>query len=174
MKSIKEIFSFFKKEEAPKKAEPKESKKVETKERKDHSLERFVDAQERMYEMALAEVKNGKKLSHWIWYIFPQLKGLGMSGNSHYYGIDDLEEARAYLNHPILGARLREITSVFLDSVGKNAQDVFGYMDAMKVRSCMTLFNEVSDDDLFRKVLERYYSGLADEKTLAILGKHRF
>ena len=163
MKSIKEIFSFFKKEEEPKKIEPKELK--------DHSLERFVDAQERMYEMALAEVKSGKKLSHWIWYIFPQLKGLGSSNNSIYYGIDDIEEARAYLNHPILGARLREITSAFLDSVGKNAQDVFGYLDTMKVRSCMTLFNEVSDDDLFRKVLERYYSGLADEKTLAILGK---
>ena len=164
MKSIKEIFSFFKnKKEEPKKMQPNE--------RKDHSLERFVEAQERMYEMALTEVKSGKKLSHWIWYIFPQLKGLGMSGNSHYYGINDIEEARAYLSHPILGKRLREITSVFLNSVGKNAQDVFGYLDAMKVRSCMTLFNEVSDDDLFRKVLERYYSGLADEKTLAILGK---
>jgi len=147
------------------------SKMMQSHERKDHSLERFVDAQERMYERALEEVKSGKKLSHWIWYIFPQLKGLGMSGNSYYYGIDDLEEARAYLKHPVLGARLREITSVFLDSVGKNAQDVFGYLDAMKVRSCMTLFNEVSNDDLFRKVLERYYSGLADEKTLTILGK---
>lgn len=144
---------------------------MQSHERKDHSLERFVDAQERMYERALEEVKSGKKLSHWIWYIFPQLKGLGMSGNSYYYGIDDIEEARAYLHHPVLGARLREITSVFLDSVGKNAQDVFGYLDAMKVRSCMTLFNEVSNDDLFRKVLERYYSGLADEKTLTILGK---
>ena len=164
MKSIKEIFSFSKKKE-------EEPKKVQPKERKDHSLERFVDAQERMYEMALAEVKSGKKLSHWIWYIFPQLKGLGSSNNSIYYGIDDIEEARAYLNHPILGARLREITSAFLDSVGKNAQDVFGYLDAMKVRSCMTLFNEVSEDDLFRNVLVRYYSGLADEKTLAILGK---
>lgn len=164
MKGIKEILSFFnKKEEEPKKVQPKE--------RKDHSLERFVDAQERMYEMALAEVKGGKKLSHWIWYIFPQLKGLGESYNSHYYGIDDIEEARAYLNHPILGVRLREITSAFFDSVGKNAQDLFGYLDAMKVRSCMTLFNEVSGDDLFRKVLDRYYSGLADEKTLAILGK---
>lgn len=147
------------------------SKMMQSHERKDHSLERFVDAQERMYERALEEVKSGKKLSHWIWYIFPQLKGLGMSGNSYYYGIDDIEEARAYLHHPVLGARLREITSVFLDSVGKNAQDVFGYLDAMKVRSCMTLFNEVSNDDLFRKVLERYYSGLADEKTLTILGK---
>ena len=157
------INNLFKKKEEPKKIQPKE--------RKEHLLERFVDAQERMYEIALAEVKSGKKLSHWIWYIFPQLKGLGMSGNSHYYGIDNIEEARAYLNHPILGKRLREITSAFLDSVGKKAQDVFGYLDAMKVRSCMTLFNEVSDDDLFRKVLDRYYSGLADEKTLAILGK---
>ena len=157
------INNLFKKKEEPKKIQPKE--------RKEHLLERFVDAQERMYEIALAEVKSGKKLSHWIWYIFPQLKGLGMSGNSHYYGIDNIEEARAYLNHPILGKRLREITSAFLDSVGKNAQDVFGYLDAMKVRSCMTLFNEVSDDDLFRNVLVRYYSGLADEKTLAILGK---
>ena len=148
-----------------------EPKKIQPKERKDHSLERFVDAQERMYNMALTEVKSGKKLSHWIWYIFPQLKGLGMSGNSHYYGIDNIEEAKAYLQHPILGARLREITSVFLGLTGKNAQDVFGYLDAMKVRSCMTLFNEVADDDLFRKVLERYYSGLADERTLAILGK---
>ena len=157
------INNLFKKKEEPKKIQPKE--------RKEHLLERFVDAQERMYEIALAEVKSGKKLSHWIWYICPQLKGLGMSGNSHYYGIDNIEEARAYLNHPILGKRLREITSAFLDSVGKKAQDVFGYLDAMKVRSCMTLFNEVSDDDLFRKVLDRYYSGLADEKTLAILGK---
>ena len=124
-----------------------------------------------MYEMALAEVKSGKKLSHWIWYIFPQLKGLGESYNSHYYGIDDIEEAKAYLKHPVLGERLREITSVFLDLTGKNAKDVFGYLDAMKIRSCMTLFNEVSEDDLFRNVLVRYYSGLADEKTLAILGK---
>ena len=148
-----------------------EPKKIQPKDRKDHSLERFVDAQERMYNMALTEVKSGKKLSHWIWYIFPQLKGLGMTGNSHYYGIDNIEEAKAYLQHPILGARLREITSVFLGLTGKNAQDVFGYLDAMKVRSCMTLFNEVADDDLFRKVLERYYSGLADERTLAILVK---
>ena len=136
-----------------------------------NNLQRFIDAQQNSYQRALTEVKSGKKLTHWIWYIFPQLKGLGMSGNSQYYGIDDLEEARAYLKHPILGARLREITSVFLDMIGKNAKDVFGDLDAMKVRSCMTLFNEVSDDDLFRKVLERYYSGLADEKTLAILGK---
>ena len=149
----------------------KEEQKKHDREEFKCSLERFIAAQEKVYQWALTEVKSGKKLSHWIWYIFPQLKGLGTSESSQYYGINDIEEARAYLNHPILGARLREITSAFLDSVGKNAQDVFGYLDAMKVRSCMTLFNEVSEDDLFRKVLERYYSGLADEKTLAILGK---
>ena len=88
---------------------------------KGNALERYIKAQEKVYQWALAEVKNGKKLSHWIWYIFPQLKGLGTSESSQYYGINDIEEARAYLNHPILGARLREITSAFLDSVGKNA-----------------------------------------------------
>ena len=165
MKSIKEIFSFFKKKEEPKKIQPKE--------RKDHSLERFVDAQERMYNMALTEVKSGKKLSHWIWYIFPQLKGLGKSNNSIYYGIDDIEEAKAYLQHPVLGARLREITEVFLQS-DKSAKEIFGGLDAMKVCSCMTLFNEVSDDDLFEKVLEKHYNGEKDEITLYKLKKQRF
>ncbi len=144
---------------------------MQSHERKEHSLERFVDAQERMYERALVEVKNGQKVTHWIWYIFPQLKGLGESYNSQYYGINDIEEARAYLHHPVLGGRLREITTAFLNLTGVKAQDVFGYLDAMKVRSCMTLFNEVAKDDLFKRVLDRYYSGLADEKTLAILGK---
>lgn len=162
MKSIKEISAsaFRKEKEAP--------KKIELKERKAHSLERFVDAQERMYERALAEVKNGKKLTHWIWYIFPQLKGLGESYNSHYYGIDDLEEAKAYLKHPVLGKRLREITSVFLQ-LDKGAEEVFGSLDAMKVCSCMTLFDEVSEDDLFEKVLENHYHGEKDETTMNLL-----
>ena len=132
-------------------------------------LERFVEAQELMYPMAFDEVRNGRKRGHWIWYIFPQLKGLGMSENSQYYGIDGIEEARAYLQHPVLGARLREITTAFLELVGKNAQEVFGHLDAMKVCSCMTLFNEVSDDDLFQKVLDRYYNGVADDRTLEML-----
>ena len=132
-------------------------------------LERFVQAQELMYLMALDEVRNGRKRGHWIWYIFPQLKGLGMSENSQYYGINGIEEARAYLQHPVLGARLREITTAFLELVGKNAQEVFGHLDAMKVCSCMTLFNEVSDDDLFRKVLDCYYNGVADDRTLEML-----
>lgn len=133
------------------------------------SLERFVEAQELMYPMALDEVRNGRKRGHWIWYIFPQLKGLGESYNSSYYGIDGIEEARAYLQHPVLGARLREITAVFLELVGKNAQEVFGHLDAMKVCSCMTLFNVVSDDDLFQRVLDRYYNGVADDRTLEML-----
>lgn len=159
MKSIKEIISFYEEQEGP----------IQSKERKGHSLERFVEAQELMYMMALDEVRNARKRGHWIWYIFPQLKGLGMSENSQYYGIDGIEEARAYLAHPVLGARLREITAAFLELVGKNAQEVFGHLDAMKVCSCMTLFNVVSDDDLFQKVLDRYYNGVADDRTLEML-----
>ena len=135
------------------------------------SLERFVDAQAfaSVYERALAEVKNGLKIGHWIWYIFPQMKGLGMSDNSHYYGIDGLEEARAYLQHPILGKRLREITTAFLELQGKNAEEVFGYLDAIKVRSCMTLFDEVAEDELFMQVLEKYYQGEKDKATMRLL-----
>ena len=136
---------------------------------KDSSLERFVQAQELMYLMALDEVRNGRKRGHWVWYIFPQLKGLGMSENSQYYGINGIEEARAYLTHPVLGARLREITAAFLSLEGESAEGVFGHLDAMKVCSCMTLFNEVSDDDLFRKVLDCYYNGVADDRTLEML-----
>lgn len=135
------------------------------------SLERFVDAQAfaSVYERALAEVKNGQKIGHWIWYIFPQMKGLGMSYNSHYYGINGLEEARAYLQHPILGKRLREITTAFLELQGKNAEEVFGYLDAIKVRSCMTLFDEVAEGELFTQVLEKYYQSEKDKTTMRLL-----
>ena len=159
MKSIKKLLAFFKKEE-PKKTEPKP--------RLDHSLERFVVAQERMYPRALEEVRNGKKVSHWIWYIFPQLKGLGTSNNSIYYGLDDVDEARAYLAHPILGARLREITTVVLQS-DKSADEIFCGIDTIKLRSCMTLFNEVAEDELFGQVLSKCFEGKSDKKTLALL-----
>ena len=159
MKSIKELLSFFKKEE-PKKPEPKP--------RLDHSLERFVVAQERRYDSALAEVKNGKKVTHWIWYIFPQLKGLGTSNNSIYYGLDDVEEARAYLAHPLLGVRLREITTAVLQSE-KSADEIFGGIDTIKLRSCMTLFNEIAEDDLFGRVLLKCFEGKSDSKTLELL-----
>ena len=109
-----------------------------------YNLQRFLDAQQSDYEQALTEVGNGRKYSHWVWYIFLQLKGLGMSYNSQYYGISGKEEAEAYLTYPVLGERLREITSVFLQLKNKTAQEVFGSLDAMKVLSCMTLFNEVA------------------------------
>lgn len=134
---------------------------------KDYTLRRFLDAQQEDYEQALAEVKNGKKRSHWIWYIFPQLKGLGMSYNSQYYGICGREEAKAYLEHPVLGARLREITKALLDQQNVSAQDVFGSLDAMKVLSSMTLFQEVAtDDNLFSQVIDKYYQGIPDRRTV--------
>lgn len=137
----------------------------------DYNLQRFLDAQQGDYEHALAEVRNGRKYSHWIWYIFPQLKGLGMSYNSQYYGISGKEEAEAYLSHPVLGERLREITSAFLQLRSKTAEEVFGSLDAMKVLSCMTLFNEVAPGDLFRQVIDRYYQGETDEMTKRMLDK---
>ena len=160
MKSIKELLAFFGKKEAP---------KPEPKPRLDHSLERFVVAQERRYNSALVEVKNGKKVTHWIWYIFPQLKGLGHSNKSIYYGLDGIDEARAYLAHPILGTRLREITTAVLKS-DKTADEIFGGIDTIKLRSCMTLFNEVADDDLFGRVLLKCFEGKSDSKTLELLG----
>lgn len=135
----------------------------------DYHLERFLDAQQGDYEQALAEVRNGRKYSHWIWYIFPQMKGLGMSYNSQYYGISGKEEAEAFLAHPVLGERLRKITSAFLQLTDKTAEEVFGPLDAMKVLSSMTLFAEVASDDLFQQVIDRYYQGKPDETTKKML-----
>ena len=159
MKSIKELLAFFNKKEAP---------KPEPKPRLDHSLERFVVAQERMYPRALEEVKNGRKVTHWIWYIFPQLKGLGHSNKSIYYGLDGIDEARAYLDHPILGPRLREIATVVLQS-NKSADEIFGGIDTIKLRSCMTLFAEIAEDELFAEVLEKHFEGVKDQQTLQLL-----
>lgn len=159
MDSIKEVFVSFKKQEP---------EKLESKPRLDHSLERFVVAQERMYPRALEEVRNGRKMTHWIWYIFPQLKGLGHSNNSQYYGLNGIEEARAYLAHPILGARLREITAVVLEA-DKDVEEIFGVIDTIKLRSCMTLFAEIDETDLFTKVLEKHFEGEKDKKTLQLL-----
>ena len=134
-----------------------------------YSLERFVVAQEEAYGKALSEVKNGLKVTHWIWYIFPQLKGLGESYTSRYFGIEDREEAKAYLEHPVLGARLREITTTLLHLNCTTPNIIFGKLDAMKVRSCMTLFNEVAEDDLFMLVLNKHYQGKKDTITLDLL-----
>lgn len=137
----------------------------------EYNLQRFVDAQQGDYDLALAEVKSGRKRSHWIWYIFPQLKGLGMSYNSQYYGIRGKEEAEAYLAHPVLGTRLREITTAFLELQGVSASEVFGSLDAMKVLSSMTLFNEVAADDLFARVIAKYYQNTPDRHTIEMLEK---
>ena len=132
-----------------------------------YDLERFVQAQNHMYTQALQEVKNGYKCSHWIWYIFPQLAILGHSYNSKYYGISGYDEAKAYLNHPILGARLREVTNALLAHSGKEAKAIFGGLDAKKVRSCMTLFDAVAPGDIFEKVLDQFYDGRRGRRTLA-------
>ena len=135
------------------------------------SIERFLDGQRFGYETALAEMKRGEKRNHWIWYIFPQVKGLGHSPNAQYYGIKDLEEAKAYLQHPVLGQRLREITAEVLKHSGSDIETIMGSrIDAMKFRSSMTLFDLVSPDDIFKKALATFFDGTADKRTLSILG----
>ena len=137
-----------------------------------YDLERFLEAQKLDYMSALNEIKDGEKRSHWIWYIFPQIKGLGHSYNSEFYGISSKEEAKAYLEHPVLGVRLREITQVLLDCGNPSPDDIFGFPDVLKVRSCMTLFDLVSPNDIFNDVLYKYYEGQRCDKTLWRLGFH--
>jgi len=137
-----------------------------------YDLERFIEAQKYDYDGALREIMDGQKRGHWIWYVFPQIKGLGHSYNSEFYGISSKEEAKAYLEHPVLGKRLREITQALLDYNNKTADDIFGYPDVLKVRSCMTLFDLVSPDDIFNEVLYKYYEGQRCDKTIWRLGFH--
>ena len=136
----------------------------------EYDLERYVDAQNMVYDIALQEIKNGHKRGHWIWFVFPQIKGLGHSYNSEYYGISGTKEAKAYLDHPILGARLREISQAMLDCANLSADDILGFPDVLKVRSCMTLFDMVSPNDIFKQVLDKYYEGKPCDKTLWRLG----
>ncbi|MCD8235191.1 MAG: DUF1810 domain-containing protein [Prevotellaceae bacterium] len=137
-----------------------------TSENCDYNLERFLTAQECSYEEALQEIKDGFKQTHWIWFIFPQLAVLGYSANAKYYGISGYDEAEVYLNHPLLGPRLREVTMALLEHSGESAVDILGNIDAIKVRSCMTLFDAVSPDDIFQEVLDAFYGGTSDKKTL--------
>jgi uncharacterized protein (DUF1810 family) len=135
------------------------------------SIERFLDGQRFGYKTALAEMKQGEKRNHWIWYIFPQVKGLGHSPNAQYYGIKDLEEAKAYLQHPVLGQRLREITAEVLKHSGSDIETIMGSrIDALKFRSSMTLFDLVSPNDIFKKALATFFDGMADKRTLSIVG----
>jgi uncharacterized protein (DUF1810 family) len=135
-----------------------------------YDLDRFHTAQRVIYEGVLDELRRGRKTGHWIWFIFPQLDGLGRSEMSRYYGISSLDEARAYLADPVLGGRLRQCAGILLASKARTAVEIFGGTDAMKVRSSMTLFHRaVPVDPLFTQVLERYYAGVADEATDAML-----
>ena len=136
-----------------------------------HNLQRFIDAQQSDYPIALAEIKQVRKRSHWMWYIFPQIAGLGVSSTAKFYAIKDVEEAKAYLAHPILGPRLIEITEAALTVEGRTAEEIFGYPDVLKFCSCATLFAHVADDgSVFQRVIEKYYDGKWDEATLGLLG----
>ena len=137
-----------------------------------YDLDRFITAQETIYAQALKEIREGQKKGQWMWCIFPQIKGLGHSYNSEFYGISSKEEAKAYLDHPVLGARLREITKALLDYNNKTADAILGYPDVLKVRSCMTLFDLVSPNDIFNEVLYKYYEGQRCDKTIWRLGFH--
>lgn len=132
-------------------------------------LERFVTAQERDYEIALREVRAGCKRSHWMWYIFPQIQGLGRSETAQYYAIQSAEEAESYLAHPILGMRLQEISITLLGLATSDPQEVFGYTDSLKLRSSMTLFYQVSHYFVFERVLKKFFGGELDQKTISIL-----
>lgn len=134
------------------------------------SLDRFLVAQEHSYDTALREIRAGRKRSHWMWYIFPQIAGLGMSYTAQLYSIQDISEARDYIAHPVLGARLIEISRALLKLDSSDATAVMGYPDDLKLCSCMTLFKQVSDDPVFGAVLDKFYGGRADTRTLAILG----
>lgn len=134
-------------------------------------LDRFLLVQVLDYDNALQEITEGRKRTHWIWYIFPQLAVLGRSSTAKYYGISGYEEAKAYFEHPVLGSRLREVTEALLQHRDKEAVDILGYVDAVKVRSCMTLFDAVSPEDIFRDVLDVFYQGVPDEQTLSFISK---
>ena len=135
-----------------------------------YNIKRFVKAQEYDYAKALAEIQNGRKQTHWIWYIFPQLKELGRSSTAKYYGIENIEEAVEYLNHPDLGARLKEISEALLSNGKSNPYEVMGDVDGLKLCSSMTLFAEVIGyDSVFGRVIEKYYDGKKDENTVRLL-----
>ena len=132
------------------------------------NLNRFIDSQENIYESALNEIKRGKKTSHWMWYIFPQYKGLGYSSTTQKYAITCFEEASMYFHHPILGRRLIEITNAFLKIENKSAYEILGDPDYLKMKSCMTLFNSIqTESQVFSEVISKYYLGFECTKTIS-------
>jgi uncharacterized protein (DUF1810 family) len=133
-------------------------------------LQRFVDAQGRVYDTVLGELRGGRKRSHWMWFVFPQLRGLGSSPTAVRFAISSIDEARAYLDHELLGARLRECTDLVRRIDGRTAEEIFGWPDDMKLRSSMTLFARATDDnEEFVAVLDKFYGGEEDPATLAQL-----
>jgi uncharacterized protein (DUF1810 family) len=133
---------------------------------------RFLTAQAPSYNTVLAELRAGRKSSHWIWFIFPQIAGLGHSAMAQQFAITSLDEAKAYLQHPVLGPRLRACTQLVLDVNGRSAEEIFGYPDHLKFRSCMTLFMAATTDNtLFRNALLKYFNGKPDQQTLDILAQ---
>ena len=137
-----------------------------------YTLNRFTDAQQTDFETALAEIKSGRKRGHWMWYIFPQIRGLGFSQTSRFYAIKDKEEAIAYLNHPVLGEKLINISKELLKLPVNDANAIFGSPDDLKLRSCMTLFAALpGTDPVFEAVLEKFFGGMGDDNTLEILNQ---
>lgn len=132
-------------------------------------LQRFVDAQRSVYADVRAELAEGRKRSHWMWFVFPQLKGLGRSATAQHYGIASKAEAQAYWVHPLLGPRLRECTELVLEVEGRSAHEIFGAPDDLKFRSCMTLFAHATGEPLFVRALEKYFGGRDDGQTLRLL-----
>jgi uncharacterized protein (DUF1810 family) len=141
---------------------------------KDNSLKRFIQAQEADYKIALSEIKNGRKQSHWMWYIFPQVQGLGFSETSRYYAIKDINEAEEFLKHPVLGSRLIQICHELVKLKSNDANAIFGSPDNVKLKSSMTLFSSLDNTDpVFQSVLDKFFNGAKDKRTLQILGKQQ-
>ncbi len=140
-----------------------------------YNLHRFLTAQEPVYDTVLAELRSGRKSSHWIWFIFPQIVGLGHSAMAQQFAITSLDEAKAYLQHPVLGQRLRECTQLVLNVDGHIDDEIFGYPDNLKFRSCMTLFMTAAIDNIiFKNALRKYFDGKPDQMTLDILAQQSF
>lgn len=141
---------------------------------KTYNLNRFIDAQLRDYPNALSEIKNGKKQSHWMWYIFPQISGLGRTEMSDYYAIKDLDEAKAYMQEPMLHSHLLEICEALLSLKTNDANKVLGFPDDLKLKSSMTLFSQACpEENVFQKVLDKFFNGVADQKTIELLKKYK-
>jgi uncharacterized protein (DUF1810 family) len=138
-----------------------------------YNFQRFLDAQTPVYDTVLEELRAGRKSSHWIWFIFPQITGLGHSAMAQQFAIASLDEAKAYLQHPVLGQRLRECTQLVLNVEGRSAEEIFSYPDNLKFRSCMTLFSTATtDNSIFKDALLKYFDGKPDQLTMNVLARH--